>query len=150
LANAEGGAYIAATNFIPYNPNTVITGNPSPWFNPNMFHMQPMVPCPNNAALTCGTLGDASRGILRLTIKSVRAEGEQLMVAVSDTGVGLPQQADHIFKAFFTTTLDGTGMGLRINRSIVESHGGRLWAAGNSPSGASFYFTLPARIEAPQ
>jgi Carboxypeptidase regulatory-like domain len=65
LANAEGGTYVAATNFIPYNPNTVITGNPNQWFNPNMFHMQPMVPCPNNAALTCGTLGDATRGILR-------------------------------------------------------------------------------------
>jgi hypothetical protein len=65
LANAEGGAYIAATNFVPYNPRTVITGNPNQWFNPNMFHMQPMVPCPNNAALTCGTLGDATRGILR-------------------------------------------------------------------------------------
>jgi hypothetical protein len=65
LTNAEGGAYAAATNFIPYNPHTVITGNPDQWFNPNMFHMQPMVPCPKNAALTCGTLGDATRGILR-------------------------------------------------------------------------------------
>jgi hypothetical protein len=65
LTNAEGGDYAAATNFIAYNPQTVITGNPSQWFNPNMFHLQPMVLCPNNAALTCGTLGDASRGILR-------------------------------------------------------------------------------------
>jgi hypothetical protein len=65
LTNAEGGAYIAATNFIPYNPHTVITGNPNQWFNPNMFRLQPMVPCPNNAALTCGTLGNAARGILR-------------------------------------------------------------------------------------
>jgi hypothetical protein len=65
LTNAEGGAYIAAANFIPYNPQTVITGNPNQWFNPDMFHMQPMVPCPNNPVLTCGTLGDAARGILR-------------------------------------------------------------------------------------
>jgi hypothetical protein len=65
LANAEGGTYLAAANFIPYNSHTVITGNPSQWFNPNMFHMQPMVPCPNHPALTCGTLGDAARGILR-------------------------------------------------------------------------------------
>jgi Carboxypeptidase regulatory-like domain/TonB dependent receptor len=64
LTNAEGGDYVAA-NFIPYNPRTVITGNPNQWFNPNMFHMQPMVPCPNNAALTCGLLGNATRGILR-------------------------------------------------------------------------------------
>jgi hypothetical protein len=65
LTNAEGDGYVAATNFIPYNPQTVITGNPNQWFNPNMFHLHPMVPCPNNAALTCGTLGDAERGILR-------------------------------------------------------------------------------------
>ena len=65
LTNAEGGTYLAATNFIPYNPRTVITGNPNQWFNPNMFDLQPMVPCPNNAALTCGTLGDAARGMLR-------------------------------------------------------------------------------------
>jgi hypothetical protein len=65
LTNAEGGSYIAASNFIPYDSKTVVTGNSNQWFNPNMFHMQPMVPCPNNTALTCGTLGDAARGILR-------------------------------------------------------------------------------------
>jgi hypothetical protein len=65
LTNAEGGTYTAAANFIPYNSHTVITGNPNQWFNPNMFDMQPMAPCPNNAALTCGTLGNAVRGILR-------------------------------------------------------------------------------------
>jgi signal transduction histidine kinase len=87
-------------------------------------------------------------GPRELAIKSQRAEHEQLMVSVSDTGVGLPaQQADHIFDAFFTTKRDGTGMGLRISRSIVESHGGRLWAAANSPRGASFYFTLPTKVE---
>jgi len=83
-----------------------------------------------------------------LIIKSQRAEDEQLVVSVSDTGVGLPpQQADKIFDPFFTTKLDGTGMGLRISRSIIESHGGRLWAADQSPHGASFYFTLPTIIE---
>jgi C4-dicarboxylate-specific signal transduction histidine kinase len=67
----------------------------------------------------------------------------------SDTGVGLPaQQADQIFNAFFTTKVHGTGMGLRISRSIVESHGGRLWAADNSPRGASFCFSLPTKAEA--
>jgi len=69
------------------------------------------------------------------------------MVSVSDTGIGLPQQADQIFKAFFTTKSQGTGMGLSISRSIIDSHGGRLWAADNSPRGASFYFTLPATVE---
>jgi C4-dicarboxylate-specific signal transduction histidine kinase len=84
-----------------------------------------------------------------LVIKSQRAETEQVLVAVNDTGVGLPaQQADQLFNAFFTTKPHGTGMGLSISRSIVESHGGRLWAADNSPRGASFCFTLPTKAAA--
>jgi NO-binding membrane sensor protein with MHYT domain len=83
-------------------------------------------------------------GMRELAIKSQRVDNEQLMVCVSDTGVGLPpQQADQIFYAFFTTKLHGTGMGLSISRSIVESHRGRLWAADNSPRGATFHVTLP-------
>jgi PAS domain S-box-containing protein len=86
-------------------------------------------------------------GMRELAIKSQGVEEEQLLVSVSDTGVGLPPgQADEIFNAFFTTKPHGTGMGLRICRSIVESHGGRLWAADNSPRGASFHFALPTRI----
>src|SRR5712671_6181138 len=85
-----------------------------------------------------------------LFIKSRRAENEQLLVSVSDTGVGLPpQQVDKIFDAFFTTKHHGTGMGLRISRSVIEGHAGRLWTVGNSTCGASFYFTLPLRTEAP-
>jgi PAS domain S-box-containing protein len=88
-------------------------------------------------------------GTRELIISSQRAENEQLMVSVSDTGVGLPsQQADRIFDAFFSTKAHGTGMGLRISRSIVESHGGRLWAADNSPCGASFQLILPLKVEA--
>jgi len=84
-----------------------------------------------------------------LAVKSQRAGNEQVLVSVSDTGVGLPpQQADQVFNAFFTTKAHGTGMGLRISRTIVESHGGRLWAADNSPRGAGFYFTLPTKVEA--
>jgi len=83
-------------------------------------------------------------GARELTIKSQRADDEQLVVCVSDTGVGLPpQHADQIFYAFFTTKLHGTGMGLSISRSIVESHNGRLWAADNSPRGARFHVALP-------
>jgi PAS domain S-box-containing protein len=89
---------------------------------------------------------DATR---ELTIKSQRAENEHTLVSVSDTGVGLPQeQADQIFNAFFTTKAQGTGMGLSISRSIVESHGGRLWAAANSERGATFHLTLPTKVEA--
>jgi signal transduction histidine kinase len=83
-------------------------------------------------------------GTRETAITSQRAENAHLQVSVSDTGIGLPsQRADQIFNAFFTTKPHGTGMGLRISRSIVESHGGRLWAAPNSPRGAYFTFTLP-------
>jgi len=81
----------------------------------------------------------------RLTIRSLMAERRQLLISVSDTGVGLPrEQADQIFDAFFSTKTQGTGMGLSISRSIIESHGGRLWATSNSGRGATFNFTLPS------
>jgi signal transduction histidine kinase len=65
------------------------------------------------------------------------------MVSVSDTGVGIPgDQVEHIFSAFVTTKAGGTGMGLPISRTIMESHGGRLWATANPDRGATFYFTL--------
>jgi PAS domain S-box-containing protein len=88
-------------------------------------------------------------GTRELTIKSQTSQDGQLLISVSDTGLGLPpQQADQIFNAFFTTKPHGTGMGLRISRSIVESHGGRLWAAGNTQRGASFHVALPTHAEA--
>jgi PAS domain S-box-containing protein len=83
-----------------------------------------------------------------LTIKS-EAGDAQLLISVSDTGVGLPPvQADQIFSAFFTTKDNGTGMGLPISRSIIESHGGRLWAVDNSGPGTTFQFTLPTTVAA--
>jgi signal transduction histidine kinase len=82
-----------------------------------------------------------------LTIKSQAQNGE-LLFSVSDTGVGLPtEQVDQIFNPFFTTKPDGTGMGLAISRSIIEVHGGRLWATANSGPGATFHFTLPSEVE---
>src|SRR5882762_7167453 len=90
-------------------------------------------------------------GTRELVVKSQRTEKEEILVSVSDTGVGLPPlQTDQIFNAFFTTKPHGTGMGLRISHSIIESHGGRLWAANNSPRGASFCFSLPTKAEAPE
>jgi len=86
---------------------------------------------------------DTSGG--QLTIRSLRGEGGQLLISVSDTGTGLPpDQADQIFNAFFSTKAQGTGMGLSISRSIIESHGGRLWATSNSGRGATFNLTLPS------
>jgi signal transduction histidine kinase len=83
-------------------------------------------------------------------IKSESSGNRELVISVTDNGVGLPpQQPDRIFDAFFTTKSQGIGLGLRISRTIVEAHGGRLWATDNPPRGASFHFTLPCG-EAPQ
>jgi PAS domain S-box-containing protein len=82
-----------------------------------------------------------------LTVKSQLQDG-QLQFSVRDTGVGLPKEkVDEIFSAFFTTKPQGSGMGLSISRSIVESHGGRLWATANDGPGATFHFTLPTAAE---
>jgi PAS domain S-box-containing protein len=82
-----------------------------------------------------------------LTVKTGRAEDGQVLISVSDTGVGLPAgRADEIFNAFFTTKPQGSGMGLAISRSIVELHGGRLWARSHDGRGATFYFTLPTAV----
>ena len=82
-----------------------------------------------------------------LTIKTELGQGGQLLISVSDTGVGLPDEnTDQIFNPFFTTKSQGSGMGLAISRSIIESHGGRLWARANNGRGATFKFTLPAEV----
>jgi PAS domain S-box-containing protein len=81
-----------------------------------------------------------------LTVKSELQDG-QLQFSVSDQGVGLPmEKMDQIFSAFYTTKPQGSGMGLAISRSIVESHGGRLWATANDGRGATFHFTLPTHV----
>ncbi len=83
-------------------------------------------------------------GARELVIRSERAINEQVLVSVRDTGKGLlPHMIEQVFDAFFTTKPNGTGMGLRISRSIIESHGGRLWAVNDAGRGATFWFTLP-------
>jgi signal transduction histidine kinase len=82
-----------------------------------------------------------------LSIESQLAEDGQLLISVTDTGVGLPtENPDHIFNPFFTTKSQGTGLGLAITRSIIESHGGRIWATPNPGRGATFKFTLPSTV----
>jgi PAS domain S-box-containing protein len=85
----------------------------------------------------------------KLTISSRLTPEGQLIVSISDTGVGLPaENTERIFDAFHTTKPQGTGMGLAVTRSIVEAHGGRVWATANQEAGATFHFTLAAKAEA--
>jgi signal transduction histidine kinase len=83
-----------------------------------------------------------------MTIRFGLNQEGQLLISISDTGVGLPvENAERIFDAFHTTKPQGTGMGLAITRSILESHGGRIWAAANQGAGATFHFTIPVETE---
>jgi signal transduction histidine kinase len=83
-----------------------------------------------------------------LVIRSRQDETQQVLVSVTDCGVGISaENADRLFTAFFTTKSSGMGMGLSICRTIMEAHGGRLWATANTPPGATFQFTLPANAE---
>jgi PAS domain S-box-containing protein len=83
-----------------------------------------------------------------LSVKAQLAEDGQLLISVSDAGVGLPtDNIEKVFDAFFTTKVQGTGLGLAITRSIIASHGGRIWATRNSGPGATFHFTLPTRLQ---
>src|SRR5438445_165115 len=94
-----------------------------------------------NGIEAMASVGDRLR---ELIVRSGPHERDQLMVAVHDTGVGIePNTVDELFSAFYTTKSGGMGMGLSISRSIVEAHGGRLWATPNEPHGAVFQFSLP-------
>src|SRR4029077_13124246 len=85
-------------------------------------------------------------GELTVTSKS-NEDGQLIVVSISDSGIGLPEHPDRIFEAFFTTKSQGTGMGLSISRTIVESHSGRLWASANTGRGATFHFSLPTQTK---
>ena len=94
-----------------------------------------------NAIQAMGGMNEAARQLL---IDTAKDESGGVLVTVKDTGPGLtPSQIDRLFAAFYTTKPDGLGLGLSICRSIVEAHGGRLWASANAPRGAAFQFTLP-------
>jgi signal transduction histidine kinase len=85
---------------------------------------------------------------LELVIRSRQDETQQVLVSVTDCGVGISaENADRLFNAFFTTKTSGMGMGLSICRSIIEAHGGRLWATANVPHGATFQFTLSVNAD---
>jgi PAS domain S-box-containing protein len=82
-----------------------------------------------------------------LTVTSNRTEDGQLLISVSDLGIGLPvDQTERVFEAFFTTKPQGTGLGLSISRKIIESHGGRLWASARKGGGMTFQFKLPSDV----
>jgi len=90
-------------------------------------------------------MSGASDGTRELLVSSRKADPDGVLVGVRDSGPGLaPETFEHVFDAFYTTKPGGLGMGLSICRSIIEAHGGRLWASANLPRGASFQFALPA------
>ena len=93
---------------------------------------------------TTSYVGGTRNGPRELLIASRHEASGVVLVAVKDVGIGLdPQGAERVFEPFYTTKAEGLGMGLTICRSIIEAHGGRLWASADEPSGAVFRFTLP-------
>ena len=93
-------------------------------------------------------IAKSKNGSRELSVLSEQDETDKVRIAVTDSGEGLDAaNLERVFDAFFTTKPDGMGMGLAISRTIIESHGGRLWATSNSPTGAVFQFTLPTDAE---
>jgi two-component system, LuxR family, sensor kinase FixL len=89
-------------------------------------------------------MSSVSDGSRQLLIKTQSDDSQKVLISVTDSGIGLdPKRAEHLFEAFFTTKTEGMGMGLSISRSIIEAHGGRLWATPNAGPGATFQFTVP-------
>jgi signal transduction histidine kinase len=94
-----------------------------------------------NAAEAIGGIAEGTR---ELRINTEREAAGGVLVTVRDSGPGLdPADVERVFQAFYTTKAKGMGMGLAICRSMVEAHGGRMWASANEPRGAVFQFTLP-------
>jgi signal transduction histidine kinase len=94
-----------------------------------------------NGIEAMSSVSDRSRQLL---IKTRRDDSQKVLISVTDSGIGLDaKRVEHLFEAFFTTKTEGMGMGLSISRSIIEAHGGRLWATSNAGPGATFQFTVP-------
>jgi signal transduction histidine kinase len=92
-------------------------------------------------------LGAAAAGTRTVVITTGNDEANAVRVAVADTGPGLrPEEVERVFEPFYTTKSDGLGMGLSICRSIIQTHGGRLWVMANQPQGVVFQFTVPALV----
>jgi signal transduction histidine kinase len=86
-----------------------------------------------------------AEGSMSAMPEAARVRIRQIQISIHDTGPGLPLgKADQIFDAFFTTKPQGSGMGPSISKSIIEAHGGRIWATVNGDRGATFHFTVPA------
>jgi signal transduction histidine kinase len=89
-------------------------------------------------------MSGSGEGPRELLIRAGTIESQGVLVSVQDSGPGLdPKSLEQLFDAFYTTKPEGLGMGLAISRSLIEAHGGRLWATANAPHGAVFQFTLP-------
>jgi signal transduction histidine kinase len=112
-----------------------------PFFGDRVQLQQVIINFVMNGIQAMADIGDAPRELL---IESRHDNGGNVVVAVRDSGTGIdPENAHRLFDAFFTTKSDGMGMGLSICRSIIEAHGGQVWASNNAGHGAIFQLSLP-------
>jgi C4-dicarboxylate-specific signal transduction histidine kinase len=123
------------------SPRTDMPGNLPPVVVDRVLLQQVILNLIMNAMEAMRAISDRTR-VLR--IRTEEQSSGSIVVLVQDSGVGIdPEHSSRIFEPFYTTKVEGIGMGLTISRSIIESHGGRLWAVANDGPGSSFYFALP-------
>ena len=124
---------------------TLLADNLPPILGDRIQLQQVMVNLIMNAIEAMSGSGDGPR---ELMIRTAEAEARDVLVAVMDSGPGLGGDPEQLFDAFYTTKPGGMGIGLSISRSIIDDHGGRLWASANAPRGAIFQFAVPAHLDA--